>query len=570
LQGTFTTRLEAYRRGFAVVIKILRVVLALSALLFAVDAVTAATVKVAAVHFNPVLGDVAGNRNQLVQLTKTAAMNGAKIVVHTEMATSGYSYFSRSEISAVAETIPGASTAALGQVAKTYGIYVAFGLPEFDPQTNLYYNCVALLGPDGNVVGVYRKRSTLLEASYNAEVVAPIPTFDTPYGRIGIVICADTFYSQFPRLAALAGVQILLAPSNVGMSTDFLSVRVFENNFSAIVANRFGTGLKGSKKDFFNQDSFAIPAPFPHDFTLGCRSMIMSYDGRALADISDQKITIGYGELAIRSSRSFPVIRRPSLYSLIGQDTLQPYVFKQFGLPPPAVFASAAVDPGTSSTPWTAALTSAQNALSAAKAAGYTLRLIVYPANYFQTSDSKGVSDLQQFSTQNNIDLLLHFGASVPPLSFLITPSGQTYTYQRTHRAPAEPIPDDKLSNHYWVVDRDYARLALMQDKDMFAPETSVVMAMMGVDVVAINSDSAEKVLSALWKSRTSDFLHIIVANKQGKEGIYLGGYLADPSFKEGDGMIIMQMNTNDVRNKQEPRFLDFRPLLLPCGSGNC
>jgi hypothetical protein len=109
-----------------------------------------------------------------------------------------------------------------------------------------------------------------------------------------------------------------------------------------------------------------------------------------------------------------------------------------------------------------------------------------------------------------------------------------------------------------------------MQDKDMFAPETSVVMAMMGVDVVAINSDSAEKVLSALWKSRSSNYLHLIVANKQGKEGIYLGGYLADPSFKEGDGMVIMQMNTNDVRNKQEPRFLDFRPLLLPCGRGNC
>lgn len=551
-------------------IKMLRVVLAVSALLFAADAVTAATVKVATVHFNPVQGDVSGNRNQLVQLTKTAAVNGAKIVVHTEMATSGYSYFSRSEISGVAETIPGDSTAALGQIAKAYGIYVAFGLPEFDPQTNLYYNSVALLGPDGNVAGVYRKRSNLLEASYNAEVVAPIPTFDTPYGRIGIVICADMFYSQFPRLAALSGVQILLAPSNVGITTDFLSVRVFENNFSTIVANRFGTGLKGGKKDFFNQDSFAIPSPFPYDFNFGPRSVIMSYDGTVLADISDHKITIGYGELPIRSSRAFPVIRRPSLYSLIGQDTLQPYAFKQFGLPPPTVFASAAVDPGASSAPWTAALTSAQKALSAAKAAGYTLRIIVYPADYFQTPDPKGMSNLQQFSAQNNIDLLLHFGASVPPLSFLITPSGQTYTYQRTHRAPAEPIPDDKLSNYYWVVDRDYARLALMQDKDMFAPETSVVMAMMGVDVVAINSDSAETVLSALWKSRTSNYLHIIVANKQGKEGIYLGGYLADPSFKEGDGMIIMQMNTNDVRNKQEPRFLDFRPLLLPCGSGNC
>ncbi|WP_224363196.1 nitrilase-related carbon-nitrogen hydrolase [Hyalangium versicolor] len=526
-----------------------------------------ATVKVATVHFEPQEGQVDQNRQRLVQLTEEAASHGAQIIVHTEMATSGYSFFSREEISKVAEPIPGPSTQALGAVAKHYGVYVAFGLPEYEAKTNLYYNAVALIGPDGKVLGVYRKRNNLLEASYNAEVFAPIPTFDTPYGRLSIVICADMFYSQFPRLAAIAGTQILLAPANVGITTDFVRVRTFENDFSMIVANRFGKGGQGSKKVFFNQDSFTIPSPFPYDFSYDSRSIIMTSTGQVLADLSQPQIAIGYGELPVREQRVFPVVRRPELYSLIGQDTLESYTFSQFGLPPVGIFAAAAVDPGSSATPWDAALASANSALAAAKQAGYTLRLIVYPANYFQAPDPTGLQALQAFSTQSNVDLLLHFGAAAPPESRLLTPSGQSYTYLRTHRARDEQIP---LANNYWIIDRDYARVALLQDKDMFAPETSTVMAKLGVDVVAINADTDSSVLSPLWQSRTGDYLHIVVANLHGKEGIYLGGYQSNPSFMEADGRVLMQLNTQHVRSKKEPRFLDFQQMLLPCGKDNC
>lgn len=54
----------------------------------------AETVKVATVNFAPTLGDIDANRNAIVALTEEAGHNDAKIVVHTEMATSGYSFFS--------------------------------------------------------------------------------------------------------------------------------------------------------------------------------------------------------------------------------------------------------------------------------------------------------------------------------------------------------------------------------------------------------------------------------------------------------------------------------------------
>ena len=538
--------------------------------LFLAAVLNAQTVKVAAVQFGPVEGNPTINRQKLVQLTTQAAQAGAKIVVHTEMATSGYSFFSRQQISGVAEPIPGPSTAAIGAVAKQYQIYVAFGLPEYDANTNLYYNSVALMGPDGNVAGVYRKRNNLLEASYNAEVWSSVPTFDTPYGRIGIVICADMFYDSFARLAALEGINILLAPANVGITTDFMSVRTWENNFSMVVANRWGTGGKGSKPTYFNQDSFTIPSPFPYSFTYDNRSVIMSYTGAVLSEFMGQQDNIGYGDLPIRTTRTLPVVRRPSLYSLIGQDTLEPYTFTQFGLPAPATFAVAGVDPGPSSTPWSAALTAVQNALNTATQQGYTLRLVTLPSNYFQTPDPTGMANLQAFATTNKVDVLAEFGGSTPPVSTLIASDGQLYSYSRTHRLRTEMIPDSSLSQYYWVVDRDYARVAILQDVDLMLPETSQVMQKLGVDIVAMNSDTTLSVVSAMWKSRSADYYNIVEANRSGVEGVYLGGYPSGPQFVEGNGLALMQLNTASVRNKKESRFLDFTKLLQPCSGNNC
>jgi predicted amidohydrolase len=527
------------------------------------------TVKVAAVHFEPVEGDVAHNVSQLVQLTKEAARNGAKIVVHTEMATSGYSLFSREQTARVAEALPGPSSRAIGAVAKEFGIYVAFGIPERDRTTNLFYNSVALIGPRGELVGVYRKRNNLLESSYNSEVWSPVPTYDTPYGRLAIVICADMFYSAFPRLAALAGTNILIAPANVAITTDFMKVRTWENDFSMIVANRFGHGGKGSKPVFFNEDTFAIPSPFAYDFS-DSQTAIVSNRQQVLAAVSGQTVQIAYAELSIRKSRVLPVVRRPSLYPLLAQDTLEPYTVKQFGLPAPSTFAVAAVDPGQQSDPWSAALDAARKAIDAAKAKSMSLRLIVFPSNYFPGSNADGIAKLKSFAKENGADIVVEFPDTVPPQSLMIASNGETYTYSRTHRLRQENIPEEKLAPHYWIVDRDYARVALLQDVDLMVPETSLMMEKLGVDVVALNSDTTLPIAGALWSSRTADYYNIVVANRRGVEGVYLGGYPPGPQSTEAEGLALMQIDTNYVRSKKEARFLDFKALLEPCGAGNC
>jgi len=526
------------------------------------------TVKVAAVHFEPKEGDPPHNIEQLVQLTTEAAQHGAKIVVHTEMATSGYSFFSREQIASVAEPIPGPTTKALGGVAKRFGIYVAVGLPEHETSTNLYFNAVALIGPKGNVIGVYRKRNNLLEAAYNGEVWSPVPTFETPYGRIAVVICADMFYDGFPRLAGLSGVNILLAPANVGITSDFLKVRTWENDFSMVVANRFGSGGKGSKLTYFNQNSFAIPSPFAYDFA-GSHTIIVSNRQDVIADVSEARTQIAYGDLPVRAERSLPVIRRPSLYSLLAQDTLESYTFSQFGLPPASDFGVAGVDPGASTDPWKSALAAAQRALDAAKSQGLSLRLIVLPGNFFRNEDVAGMASLKAFTASNRVDIQAGF-AGVPPRSILIASNGETYAYSRTHQLKTESIPEEKLGKEYWVVDRDYGRVAMLHDVDLMAPETSMVIEKMGVDIVALNADNDLPVASALWQSRTGSYYNIVMANRRGTEGVYVGGYPPGKQLIEAEGLALMKINTKYVRSKKEPRFLDFEDLLKPCSAHSC
>ena len=88
-------------------------------------------------------------------------------------------------------------------------MYMSVGIAERDVETGLAYNSAVLLGPKG-VIGKYRKIGLNPQ---DQKVFAPgntgVEVFDTPIGRIGLVICYDDTYWQYPRLNALRGAEII-------------------------------------------------------------------------------------------------------------------------------------------------------------------------------------------------------------------------------------------------------------------------------------------------------------------------------------------------------------------------
>ncbi len=166
-------------------------------------------IKVAAVDFIPAWGDRDGNIRRLVQATERVAAEGVNYAVFPETAISGYDFTGPAQLAPFVDTIPGQATAALLPVLKRTGLYMSVGIAEKDSATGLFYNTAVLMGPEG-IIGKYRKNGL---NGQDVQLFGPgdtdVGVFDTPIGRIALIICYDDTYWQYDRLAALRGAQII-------------------------------------------------------------------------------------------------------------------------------------------------------------------------------------------------------------------------------------------------------------------------------------------------------------------------------------------------------------------------
>jgi predicted amidohydrolase len=166
-------------------------------------------VKVAAVDFVPAWGDLDGNIARLAQAVEKASQENVDYAVFPETAVSGYLFSGPHQIAPFLDTIPGRTTAALLPILQRTGMHMSVGVAERDAATGLAYNTAVLMGP-GGIIGKYRKNGLNPQ---DQKVFAPgttgVEVFDTPIGRIALLICYDDTYWQYARLAALRGAQII-------------------------------------------------------------------------------------------------------------------------------------------------------------------------------------------------------------------------------------------------------------------------------------------------------------------------------------------------------------------------
>ena len=173
------------------------------------------------VSFQPTWGDKEHNLQRIAGFAECAAKRGADMVLFPETALSGYDYVPGENGEPcmhhrLAEPIPGPATQTLGEITKEHGIYLAFGLPE-RAEDGTVYNSAVVIGPDGDVVGSYRKMHLPgLEGEWAATGTEPC-VFDTPWGKVGMSVCYDTFaFTEIMRYERAAGCRLHLNPASVG------------------------------------------------------------------------------------------------------------------------------------------------------------------------------------------------------------------------------------------------------------------------------------------------------------------------------------------------------------------
>jgi len=212
-------------------------------------------IKVAALQELAMLGSsVQEKLDRTLQLIERASKEGAQIILGGELCTTDYVrvYGEKdNEIFTEAETIPGPCTTAVGKLTKKYGNYVIF--PMFEKGApGIYYNSAPIIGPNGAVIGNYRKTQVAgvqaLEKMYfrAGQDFRVLETEFEPNAQFGVIICHDRRYPETARINAILGAELLFCPTAApgyahGVHWTNLNImRAVDNGMFAIYSNRVG------------------------------------------------------------------------------------------------------------------------------------------------------------------------------------------------------------------------------------------------------------------------------------------------------------------------------------------
>jgi predicted amidohydrolase len=112
----------------------------------------------------------------------------------------------------IAEELRGPTYQLLARKAREYGTYVLGCIYERDGA--LLFNTAFLLDRAGELAGTYRK--VHLYWPEEREGISPgdaFPVFDADFGRVGVMICYDSWFPEAARILGLQGAEVLLFPS---------------------------------------------------------------------------------------------------------------------------------------------------------------------------------------------------------------------------------------------------------------------------------------------------------------------------------------------------------------------
>lgn len=213
--------------------------------------------KIWLVQMKSELNDKQANLDKILSYMGKAAKAGVDLVALPELCLTGY--VCRDKFYDHAEPIPGPATDKIAEAAARGNMYVVFGMPEL--KGTIIYNSAVFIGPEG-VIGVYRKLylCTICFAGISYEEGMyfkegfDIPVFDTKFGKIGLEICYDIWFSEIVRAHALRGARLVLnitaCPDDVPEAFQVLArTRAMENEtwfgFVNQVGHQDGVGFRG-------------------------------------------------------------------------------------------------------------------------------------------------------------------------------------------------------------------------------------------------------------------------------------------------------------------------------------
>jgi predicted amidohydrolase len=155
-------------------------------------------------------GDREGNFRRIEYALESAHAEGAEIATFPESVILGWE---NPDAHRLAEPIPGADSARICALAREYRLMISIGLDEKDGPR--LYDSAILVDRDGQLLSKHRKLNVLpelMDPPYTEGEPEGINVVETEYGRIGTLICADTFIDAYAERIAKLKPDLMLIP----------------------------------------------------------------------------------------------------------------------------------------------------------------------------------------------------------------------------------------------------------------------------------------------------------------------------------------------------------------------
>ena len=179
------------------------------------------TLTVAALQLPLGADDEAHNIAAVSALVEQAAAQGAQVILPPELFSGPYFCTVEDEaLFALARPVDEhPSVIAMQKLAR--GLGVAIPTSFFERDGHHYYNTLAMIGPDGAVMGTYRKSHIPDGPGYEEKYYfrpgnTGFRVWEVFGAGIGVGVCWDQWYPECARAMALMGAEVLFYPTAIG------------------------------------------------------------------------------------------------------------------------------------------------------------------------------------------------------------------------------------------------------------------------------------------------------------------------------------------------------------------
>ena len=181
--------------------------------------------------------DLEANLDKAEALIRDAASRGAQIVQIQELFATPYFCIEQNESHLELARELGDSPVVSRMSALARELGVVLPASWFERSGTVFFNSIAVIDADGEILGTYRKSHIpnavgYQEKTYFSPGDTGFKVWKTRHAKIGVAICWDQWFPEAARCMALQGAEVLLYPTAIGSepgNTKIDSMRHWQN-----------------------------------------------------------------------------------------------------------------------------------------------------------------------------------------------------------------------------------------------------------------------------------------------------------------------------------------------------